>query len=132
MLVCFANAHLQAQASSIVDGIFLAPPGTNIVLQNNNPGNLLLLAKKSSVDASADAFKFLKPLAKAVKCKISVKSLAPGLDGKITNGNGLLPITGNGVKVEGDCQFDLVSRSKVFGTCPKPDARFPASGIFAA
>ena len=58
LLFCWAAVHLYAQNTFSVNGVFLAPPGTKIILQTNNTDNLSLLAKKDAVDASANAFKF--------------------------------------------------------------------------
>lgn len=111
LLVCFTTAHLQAQNTSFVHGMFIAPPGSTIVLQNNNADNLSLIAKKDTGGYSQNIFKFPKPLAKAAKYNVSIKSVASGMASKITNGQGVEPITANAVKVECDYKFDLVSRS---------------------
>ena len=111
LLLCFVTANLQAQTTSFVNGIFIAPPATNIVLQNNNTDNLSLVSKKDTVGYRQNIFKFTKPLGSGAKYNISIKSVEAGMETKITNGQGVVPITGNGVKVECDYKFDLVSRS---------------------
>jgi len=111
LLFYFATAHVLAQNTFFVNGVFIAPPGTSIVLQNNNIDNLSLIAKKDTVEAGINIFKFPKSLVKAAKYNISVKSLTSGMATKITNGQGVLPIPGNGIKVECDYKFDLISRS---------------------
>jgi len=111
LLLCFATAHLQAQTTSFVNGIFIAPPGATIVLQNNNADNLSLVAKKDTSTYSRNVFKFPKPLAAGTKYTVTVKAAPALMAAKITNGQGVLPITGNIIKVECDYKFDLISRS---------------------
>jgi Tol biopolymer transport system component len=110
-LLCIVNKALQAQNNFIVNGVFIAPSGTSIGLQNNKTDNLSLTAKKDTAASVKTAFKFSKPLVKAALYNISVKSLPAGMDTKITNGQGVVPITGPAVKVECDYRFDLVTRS---------------------
>lgn len=107
----FATFHTHAQNTFIVNGIFLAPPGTKIILQNNNTDNLSLVAKKDKSEVGVNLFKFLKPLAKAAKYNVTIKEPAPSMLTKITNGQGVLPLNDQGVKVECDYAFDLVSRT---------------------
>lgn len=111
LMLCFATSQLQAQNSSFVNGIFIAPPGTTIALQNNNADNITLIAKKDTGIASRNVFKFPTPLASNAKYNASIKSAPAGMACKITNGQGVASITGNAVNVECDYKFDLVSRS---------------------
>ncbi len=111
LLFYFTVSNLQAQKTSFVNGIFIAPAGTTIALQNNNADNLSLTAKKDANTYSQNIFKFLKPLAAGAKYAVSIKTSPALMATKITNGQGVLPIPGDGVKVECDYKFDLVSRS---------------------
>jgi Tol biopolymer transport system component len=111
LIICLMALQLQAQNSSMVHGIFIAPAGTNLVLQNSNAEILNLLTKKDTGIALPNSFKFSKPLANATKFNISIKSLSPGMVSKITNGQGTIPISENPVIVECDYKYDLISRS---------------------
>ena len=111
LLLCFATFQLQAQTGSFVNGIFIAPPGSTIVLQNSNTDILSLVAQKDTGAASKIVFKFPKSLVAGSKYNVTVKTAPAGMVSKISNGNGVMPQPGNGVKVECDYKYDLVSRS---------------------
>lgn len=111
LLLCIITIQLKAQTGSFVNGIFIAPSGSTIVLQNSNADILSLLTKKDTSNSSRIVFKFPKSLAAGAKYNVSVKTGPAGMVSKITNGNGVLPQTGNGVKIECDYKYDLVSRS---------------------
>jgi len=100
---------LQAQTTTSVNGVFLAPPGSTIILQNNAADNLSVVVKKDT--SFRTDFKFLKPLAAKAKYNVTVKTAPAGMVYRITNGNGVMPQNGNPVKVECDYKYDLVSRS---------------------
>ena len=101
--------HLLAQTTRSVNGVFLAPPGSIIILQNNAVDNLSVVVKKDT--SFRTDFKFLKPLAVKAKYNVTVKTAPAGMVCRITNGNGVMPQNGNPVKVECDFKYDLVSRS---------------------
>ena len=109
LIVCFVTTLARAQTGSFVTGVFIAPSGANIVLQNSNADNLSLVAKKDSLTYSQNIFKFSKPLAPAAKY-ITIKSAPANMASKITNDQGVAPIAANTVKVECDYKFDLISR----------------------
>lgn len=111
LTVCFLTTMANAQTGSFVTGVFIAPSGTNIGLQNSNGDNLSLVAKKDTLTYSKNIFKFSKSLAAATKYNITIKSVPANMAFKITNGQGVTPIPANTVKVECDYKFDLVSRS---------------------
>jgi len=111
LLLCLFTAQLQAQNSAVIKGVFVAPPNTNIVLQNNNADNLSLTAKKDTGSASRNDFKFSKPLATGAKYNVTVKNEPALMVTRLTNGKGVIPISGNAVMVECDYKFDLISRS---------------------
>lgn len=111
LLLCFVAAQLQAQNNTEVKGVFIGPPATTIVLQNNKTDILSVVAKKDTAAFGRAIFKFPKPVANGAKYNITIQSLPANIISKITNGQGVVPIAGNGVKVECDYKFDLVSRS---------------------
>lgn len=103
--------HITAQNNNLVNGVLIAPSGTAIILQNNNADNLSLIAKKDTGSASRNVFKFSKPLATGAKYNVTVKNEPALMVTRLTNGKGVMPITGNAVMVECDYKFDLISRS---------------------
>lgn len=111
LLFVLAALHLTAQKTSFINGVFIAPAGTAIVLHNNNAESLSLAAKKDTGTYSRNIFKFQKTLATGSTYSVTVKSAPALMVTKITNGQGVLPINGNGLKVECDYAFDLISRT---------------------
>lgn len=110
-ILCLLTSQMQAQPTSFVNGVFIAPPGATIVLQNSNADILSLVAKKDTGVASRTILKFPKSLAAGAKYNVTIKTAPAGMVSKITNGNGVMPQTVNGVKVESDYKYELVSRS---------------------
>lgn len=110
-LLCFVTVKLQAQTSFVVNGVFIAPPGTTVILQNNNTDLLSLVAKKDAALYSINPFKFSKQLNKDARYNITIKSSPAAMATKMTNENGVLSATGKTLVVECDYKFDLVSRS---------------------
>ncbi len=111
LILCLIALQLQAQNSSMVHGILIAPAGTNLVLQNSNAEILTLVSKKDTGMALPNSFKFTKPLANATKYNVTIKSLSPAMVSKITNSQGIIPMSGNPVVIECDYKYDLISRS---------------------
>lgn len=111
LVLCFIAVQLKAQTNSTINGIFIAPPGSTIVLQNNGSEILSVAARKDTATANLNSFKFLKPAAAGEKYNVSVKTAPAGLVSRVTNGQGITPLPGNGIKVECDYKYDLVTRS---------------------
>jgi len=109
LFISIVTVHLQAQTNSTVNGVFMAPSGSSIVLQNNATENLSVIAKKDT-SFRAD-FKFMKSLPAKAKYNVTVKTVSAGMVCRITNGKGIMPQNGNLAKVECDYKYDLVSRS---------------------
>ncbi len=109
LILCIVIIQLHAQTGSSVNGIFVAPPGTSIFLQNGTD-ILSLIAKKDTGTFSRNVFKFTKPIPVGAKFNVLVKTVPAGMVCRITSGQGVMPQNGN-VKIECDYKYDLVSRS---------------------
>jgi len=62
--------------TTILGGIFSAPTGTNIILQNNGKNDLSLVAKKGSeINFTENAFSFPTPVPVDSKFKVVLKKI---------------------------------------------------------
>lgn len=103
----FAIAYLQAQKTSFVNGGFIAPADRTVVLQNNYADIFSLAVKTETNSYKRNVSTFPKQLVARTKYNVSVKPAPALIATKITNGQGLLPIAGNAVRVECNYKFDL-------------------------
>jgi Tol biopolymer transport system component len=120
------SARLQAQpaqkakpaASSLLYGMFSAPTGTSVVIQNNGKNDFTPAVRKESGKAfTTNAFNFPAPLPGGSTVKISIKKTPNGQTCKIYSGvEGIMPATANNLKIGCDFTYDLVSRSTNDGT----------------
>jgi hypothetical protein len=101
------------QGSSLLSGMFGAPSGTNIVLQNNGKSDLSLVAQKESGKTfSTNNFNFPTPLLDRTKYKVTLKKAPTGQTCSIyAAGEGQMPQSENTLRVGCDFTFDLLSRS---------------------
>jgi hypothetical protein len=99
--------------SSFLSGLFSAPSGSNILLQNNNKNDLSLTAQKESgKNFSTNTFKFPTPLLDSSIFKITSKKAPAGQTCFIYAGaEGQMPQKENKLRVGCDFTYDLVSRS---------------------
>jgi hypothetical protein len=99
--------------SSFLSGLFSAPSGSNILLQNNNKNDLSLTAQKESgKNFSTNTFKFPTPLLDSSIFKITSKKAPVGQTCFIYAGaEGQMPQKENKLRVGCDFTYDLVSRS---------------------
>ncbi len=110
-----------AAGSSLLSGIYSAPSGSIIVIQNNAKNDLTLTAKKETgVVFSNNAFSFATPFPGGVKYKVTLKKVPVGQTGCVYNGSdGTMPQSSNPLRIGTDYTYDLVSRSpddKTFST----------------
>jgi hypothetical protein len=98
--------------NSLLNGMFSAPAGTTIVLQNNAKNDLALTAPKTGGKTyTTNTFNFSAPLAKDSKFKVTVKKITAGQTYAIyAGGEGLMP-QDNKLRVGSDFTYDLISRS---------------------
>ena len=110
-----------ASGGSMLSGIFYAPSGSSIILQNNAKNDLTITAKKEAGKTySANSFNFPTPFPDGTKYKVTIKKVPAGQTGIIYAGSeGTLPQGANALKVCSDYTYDLQSRSsddKTFST----------------
>ncbi len=110
-----------ASGSSLLYGIFSAPSGAGIVLQNNGKNDFTLTAKKETGKTfSANTFNFPTPLLNGTKYKVTLKKAPTGQTCSIyAGGEGQMPQNANTLRVGCDFTYDLLSRSandKAFST----------------
>lgn len=107
-----------ASGSSLLYGIFSAPSGAAIVLQNNSKNDLPLIAKKETGKTySNNTFNFTTPFPDGTKYKITLKKIPAGQTCSIyAAGEGQMPQSANTLRVGCDFTYDLVSRSTNDGT----------------
>ncbi|MHB1196623.1 MAG: TolB family protein [Lutibacter sp.] len=98
---------------TFLSGIYSAPSGTTIILQNNGKADLALMAKKETGNNfSTNTFNFPTPLLDSTKFKISIKKAPAGQTANIYAGaEGKMPQDKNNLKVGSDYTYDLLSRS---------------------
>lgn len=99
--------------SSLLSGMFSAPAGTGIVLQNNGKADLALIAKKETGNNfSTNTFHFPTPLLDSTKFKIVLKKIPIGQTANIYAGaEGKMPRDKNILRVGCDFTYDHISRS---------------------
>lgn len=98
---------------SLLNGIYSAPSGSIIVLQNNGKNDLTLTAKKETgMNYSSNNFRFATPFPDGTKYKITLKKAPAGQTCVIYAGTeGTLPQTAASINVGCDFTYDLLSRS---------------------
>src|SRR6266542_2027803 len=99
--------------SSFLYGLFSAPSGSNVLLQNNGKNDLSLTAQKESgKNFSTNMFKFQTPFMVSSNFKISFKKAPAGQTCFIYAGaEGQMPQKENKLRVGCDFTYDLVSRN---------------------
>jgi len=110
-----------ATGSTLLSGIFWAPSGSSIILQNNAKNDLTLTAKKEAGQVySKNAFSFATPFPDGTKYKVTLKKAPAGQTCIIYAGaEGIMPQSVNTLMVCSDFTYDDVSRSsddKTFST----------------
>ena len=99
--------------SSLLSGIFSAPAGTNIVLQNDGKNDLSLVARKETGKTiSENVFNFTSPIPIDSKIKVILKKIPAGKTCIIySGGQGVMTQNSNALRIGCDFTYDLVSRS---------------------
>ncbi len=102
-----------AAGGSLLSGIYSAPSGSTIVLQNNAKNDLSLTAKKETGKTySNNSFSFATPFPDGTKYKVTVKKAPAGQTSIIySGGEGKMPQSTNTLRVASDYTYDDVSRS---------------------
>ncbi len=106
---------------SFLSGVYYAPSGSSIILQNNAKNELTITAKKEAGKAgSSNSFSFATPFPDKVRYKIAVKKAPAGQTCFINEGSeGTMPQSANNLRLCSDYTYDLLSRSsddKTFST----------------
>lgn len=98
---------------TLLSGIYSAPGGTAIILQNNGKADLTLLAKKETgYNFSTNFFDFPIKLLDSTKFKIALKKIPIGKTANIYAGaEGKMPQDKNILRVGCDYTYDHISRS---------------------
>jgi len=102
-----------AAGGSLLSGIYSAPSGSAIILQNNAKNDLPLTAKKETGKTySNNTFSFATPFPDGTKYKVTLKK-APAAQTCIiyAGGEGKMPQSANTLRVASDYTYDDVSRS---------------------
>jgi hypothetical protein len=115
------SAAKPAAGSSLLSGIYSAPSGSAIVLQNNVKNDLTIIAKKETGKTySNNAFNFATPFPDGTKYKVTVKKAPAGQTCIIySGGEGNMPQSSNTLRICSDYAYDHLSRSsddKTFST----------------
>lgn len=110
-----------ATGSSLLSGIYYAPSGSSITLQNNGKSDLTLTAKKEPGKVFSDnPFSFVTPLPDGTKYEVTLKKTPAGQTCIIYGGGeGAMPQSATTLRVCSDFTYDHVSRSsddKTFST----------------
>ncbi|MFA5973546.1 MAG: hypothetical protein WC780_14435 [Lentimicrobiaceae bacterium] len=102
-----------ATGSSLLSGIYSAPCGSAIILQNNGKNDLSLTAKKETGKTySNNTFSFATPFPNGTKYKVTIKKAPAGQTCIIYAGSeGTMPQNANTLRVCSDYTYDNVSRS---------------------
>lgn len=110
--------EIVAPGSSLLYGMFSAPTGTGIVLQNNGKNDFVLAARKESGKSfSTNTFNFTTPFLDGTKYKVTLKKAPIGQTCAIyAGGEGLISQNANTLRVGCDFTYDVVSRSSNDGT----------------
>jgi hypothetical protein len=110
-----------AAGSSLLSGIYSAPSGSAIVLQNNAKNDLTITAKKETGKTySNNTLSFATPFPDGTKYKVTLKKAPAGQTCIIYAGaEGTMPQSANTLRICSDYAYDHLSRSsddKTFST----------------
>jgi hypothetical protein len=99
--------------STALSGIYFAPSGSTITLQNNAKNDLTITAKKEAgLVYSSNSFSFVTPFPGGTKYKVTLKKAPAGQTCIIYSGSeGTMPQSANPLRVCSDYTYDHVSRS---------------------
>ncbi len=102
-----------ATGSSLLSGMYCAPSGSSVILQNNAKNDLTLTAKKEAgQEYSKNAFSFATPFPDGTKYKVTIKKAPAGQTCIIYSGSeGTMPQNENSLRICSDFTYDLISRS---------------------
>lgn len=98
---------------TLLSGIFSAPGGTAIILQNNGKADLTIIAKKETGNNfSTNTFHFQTPILDSTKFKIALNKIPIGQTANIYAGaEGKMPQDKNKLRIGSDFTYDHISRS---------------------
>ena len=98
---------------TLLSGIYSAPGGTAIILQNNGKADLTLIAKKETGNNfSTNTFHFQTPILDSTKFKIALNKIPIGQTANIYAGaEGKMPQDKNKLRIGSDFTYDHISRS---------------------
>jgi hypothetical protein len=114
------NAATKAASShtSLLYGMFSAPTGTSVVIQNNGKNDFTTaVPKEKGKFFNTDTFNFPAALPDGSLFKISIKKAPNGQTCILYSGNeGTMPAGANNLRIGCDFTYDLISRSTNDGT----------------
>jgi len=111
----------QPQGKTFLDGKFIAPVGTRVVISKDGADDLILVAKPDGNQPySVTDFKFPKAYTDGTPYTLAVKSVPPGITCRIDKGiRGTISLSPGFIRVGADYTYDHLSRSsddKILGT----------------
>lgn len=113
-----AGTKAVSAGTSLLQGMFSAPTGTTMVLQNNGKNDLtIVVSKESGKFFSTNTFNFPVALPDKTAFKISIKKTPASQTSTIYSGGaGTMPSDAKNLRIGSDFTYDLVSRSTNDGT----------------
>jgi Tol biopolymer transport system component len=108
-----AGTKAVSPGTSLLQGMFSAPTGTSVVLQNNSKNDLTVaVSKEGGKFFSTNTFNFPVALPDKSTYKISIKKTPAGQTSTIySGGEGTMPADASKLRIGSDFTYDLVSRS---------------------
>ena len=112
------KAKAASPHTSLLYGMFSAPTGTSVVIQNNGKNDFTTaVLKESGKTFNTNTFNFPAALPDGSPFKISIKKAPNGQTCTLYSGNeGTMPAGANNLRIGCDFTYDLVSRSTNDGT----------------
>lgn len=113
-----AGTKAASPGTSLLYGMFSAPTGTSVVIQNNGKNDFTTaVRKKSGKTFNTDTFNFPAALPDGSAFKISIKKAPNAQTCNLYSGSeGTMPAGANSLRIGCDFTYDLVSRSTNDGT----------------
>ena len=142
LTIAFAHAHAQPKATSriateksaVLSGIFSAPFGTSILLQNDGRNDITLVARKDAEkNFTENAFNFPSPVLIDSKIKVVVKKIPAGKTCVVySGGQGTMAQGVNNLRIGCDFTYEIVSRTNDAAMSSFYESYDPAIGGIAA
>ncbi len=113
-----AGTKPASPGTSLLHGMFSAPTGTSVMIQNNAKNDFSpTVPKESGKTFSTNTFNFPNALADGSTFKIAIKKTPAGQTCTVySGGEGTMPADANKLRIGCDFTYDLISRSTNDGT----------------